>query len=508
MVVSCCAVGCTKRAAKGSGVGFFRFPKENTRRKAWVQAVRREKWQPSDSSRICGLHFITASNHGSAAHTGCVGAAYAAYASRDKANPEAESDGDAVASTLFLGDIEPEPTESDGDAVASTLFLGDIEPDPTDGEDEMEPDSTDDEASNDLPESMQLLQAQLPAPSHHMGGFSRNLQARMQEKYLEKCRAYNALQERYLIMENELRDLRAKRSSEANGAAAAWGYAAIAGHSEKVAYYTGLPNKETFAWVVSVYRTACPSVETMSHEDQVLLVLMRLRLDIHLCFLADLFKINKKYVSTIFESALTTLVSELKGLVVWPDDVAFHAWQPKISQCQRFRHVRVIIDSTEIRLERSSASTAQSRTWSQYKNSNTIKVLVGITPNGLISYISECWGGKTSDKQLVLQTDFTKYLDYGDEVMADRGFNVTEELAVLGVKVMIPAYTKGKNQPSQAEVTASREISCRRIRVEQVIGRMKRFHILKNTVPYFMKDYLDDVVLLIAALTNLMPRFG
>ncbi|KAH7985553.1 hypothetical protein HPB49_026370 [Dermacentor silvarum] len=365
----------------------------------------------------------SASNHGSAAHTGCVVAAYAAYASRDKANAEAESDGDAVASTLFLGDIEP---------------------DPTDGEDEMEPDSTDDEASNDLPESMQLLQAQLPAPSHHMGGFSRNLQARMQEKYLEKCRAYNALQERYLIMENELRDLRAKRSSEANGAAAAWGYAAIAGHSEKVAYYTGLPNKETFAWVVSVYRTACPSVETMSHEDQVLLVLMRLRLDIHLCFLADLFKINKNYVSTIFESALTTLVSELKGLVVWPDDVAFHAWQPKIFQCQRFRHVRVIIDSTEIRLERASASTAQSTTWSQYKNSNTIKVLVGITPNGLISYISECWGGKISDKQLVLQTDFTKYLDYGDEVMADRGFNVTEELAVLGVKVMIPAYTKGK----------------------------------------------------------------
>lgn len=92
--------------------------------------------------------------------------------------------------------------------------------------------------------------------------------------------------------------------------------------------------------------------------------------------------------------------------------------------------------------------------------------------------------------------------------MADRGFNVAEELAVLGVKVIIPAYTKGKNQLSQAEVTASREISCRRIRVEQVIGRMKRFHILKNTVPYFMKDYLDDVVLLIAALTILMPRFS
>lgn len=133
---------------------------------------------------------------------------------------------------------------------------------------------------------------------------------------------------------------------------------------------------------------------------------------------------------------------------------------------------------------------------------------MGITPNGLISYISECWGGKVSDKQLVLLTDFTEKLQYGDAVMADRGFNVTEELAVLGVTLVVPAYTKGKNQLSQAEVTDSREISCRRIRVEQVIGRMKRFRILKNTVPYFMKDYLDDIVLLIAALTNLMPQFA
>nr|XP_054929285.1 uncharacterized protein LOC129386077 isoform X2 [Dermacentor andersoni] len=271
-----------------------------------------------------------------------------------------------------------------------TVSLSPHRPQAGDGEDEMEPDTTDDEASSDLPESMQLLQAQFPTPSHHMGGFSRNLQTRMQEKYLEKCRAYNALQERYLIMQNDFRDLQAKRSSEANGAAAAWGYAAIAGHSEKVAYCTGLPNKETFALVVCVYRTACPSVETMSYEEQVLLVLMRLRLEIHLCFLADLFKISKNYVSIIFESALTTLVSELKGLVVWPDDVAFRAWQPKIFQCKRFRQVRAIIDSTEILLERARASTAQSTTWSKYKNFNSVKVLVGITPDGLISYISEC----------------------------------------------------------------------------------------------------------------------
>ncbi|KAL3246163.1 hypothetical protein MRX96_057898 [Rhipicephalus microplus] len=51
---------------------------------------------------------------------------------------------------------------------------------------------------------------------------------------------------------------------------------------------------------------------------------------------------------------------------------------------------------------------------------------------------------KVSDKQLVLLTDFTKKLQNGDEVMADRGFNVTEELPVLGVRLIIPAFTKRK----------------------------------------------------------------
>lgn len=47
--------------------------------------------------------------------------------------------------------------------------------------------------------------------------------------------------------------------------------------------------------------------------------------------------------------------------------------------------------------------------------------------------------------------DFTESLDYGDEVMAGRCFNVTEELAVLDVKLMVSAYTKGTDQLSRVE---------------------------------------------------------
>lgn len=36
--------------------------------------------------------------------------------------------------------------------------------------------------------------------------------------------------------------------------------------------------------------------------------------------------------------------------------------------------------------------------------------------------------------------------------MADRGFNVTDELAVIGAYLDVPAYTKGKRQLSGMDV--------------------------------------------------------
>ena len=58
MPQSCVVIGCTRRAERGSGTGFFSFPKDPTRRGQWISALQRKDWVPKDSSRVCGQHFL------------------------------------------------------------------------------------------------------------------------------------------------------------------------------------------------------------------------------------------------------------------------------------------------------------------------------------------------------------------------------------------------------------------------------------------------------------------
>ncbi|XP_050503528.1 THAP domain-containing protein 2-like [Diabrotica virgifera virgifera] len=39
------------------GITFHSFPKDVERRKAWVQFVHRENWEPATSSKLCTKHF-------------------------------------------------------------------------------------------------------------------------------------------------------------------------------------------------------------------------------------------------------------------------------------------------------------------------------------------------------------------------------------------------------------------------------------------------------------------
>ena len=125
---------------------------------------------------------------------------------------------------------------------------------------------------------------------------------------------------------------------------------------------------------------------------------------------------------------------------------------------------------------------------STYKHHNTIKVLIGITPQGNISFVSEAWGGRTSDKYLTENYGFLEFLVLGDMVMADRGFTISDSVGLEQAKLSIHAFTKGKSQLDPVDVERTRGIANVRIHVERVIGLLHRkYTFLQSTLP---TDYL------------------
>ena len=196
------------------------------------------------------------------------------------------------------------------------------------------------------------------------------------------------------------------------------------------------------------------------------------------------------------------LSSILKPLIMWPSKDAVRANMPKCFKT-KFKNYRCIIDCTEIFIERTYNLKARAETWSNYKHQNTIKYLIGITPAGAISFLSSGWGGRASDKVITLDSGFLGKLEHGDEILADRGFLIREELASVGATLRIPSFTKGKSQLPGSCVDTSRQLSRVRIHVERVIGQLKTFQILNTVIPISQVDMLDDILTLCAGLTNL-----
>ena len=111
---------------------------------------------------------------------------------------------------------------------------------------------------------------------------------------------------------------------------------------------------------------------TFLHEF--LLVLMRLKTGLFVQDLADRFGIGTNLVSRICITWKNLLYHELEDLFPFPTQEFLHKNILKeFAQCAK---TRIILDCTELFLQRPSAMLAQSETWSDYKHHNTWMLLV------------------------------------------------------------------------------------------------------------------------------------
>ena len=281
-------------------------------------------------------------------------------------------------------------------------------------------------------------------------------------------------------------------------------------NDEKTRFYTGLNTWITFSILLDYLKPHLMQRAALSHFQQVLLTLMRIRLNLQGQDLAYRFRVHPSTVSRTFSHVLEIMYVKLRPLIIWPErdillktmPMDFRKYCPKCV---------VIIDCFEVFLERPTSVLARAQTFSSYKHHNTVKYLIGITPQGSVSYISEGWGGRVSDKHLTENSGLLSNLIPGDTILADRGFDIKESVGLYCATITVPAFTKGKKQLSAIEVEQTRRIANVRIHVERVIGNIRqKYTLLNSTVPIdFVKSVsganttLDKIVVVACALINL-----
>ena len=239
--------------------------------------------------------------------------------------------------------------------------------------------------------------------------------------------------------------------------------------------------------------------------DICLLVLMKIRQDRQFSYLADDFGISRSYAGRLFAKHVRNIADAVSDFIIWPSQEIIRKRLPLAFKA-RFSNVTCIIDCLEIEIEKPSAPVNQSLTWSAYKSCNTLKYLISITPNGLINFVSQGFGGRASDMAVLKRCGFLSQLKPGMVVMADRGFKAVEPVLVnVGCSLVRPESVSANSVLEREQVLWSKQVASLRIHVERAIRRVREFAILRPHAVIDSKivDATDQYMLIACGLVNL-----
>lgn len=141
--------------------------------------------------------------------------------------------------------------------------------------------------------------------------------------------------------------------------------------------------------------------------------------------------------------------------------------------------------------------------YSNYKGTRTVKFLIGITPAGLISFVSKAYSGKASDKQIFNDENVLSLLEpFMDELIVDKGFNIQQECLDNGIRLHIPPFLRAA-QHTEKDAVLNESIAKARIHVERAIQRIKLFGIFQSAIDASVLGLIDHIMKVVCAIVNL-----
>ena len=109
-----------------------------------------------------------------------------------------------------------------------------------------------------------------------------------------------------------------------------------------------------------------------------------------------------------------------------------------------YKDIRVIIASLKFSVINEASHTS-------YKSSGTLKVFIGISPIGTVSFISDAFPEPISDVDLARERGFLDRIDAGDRIVADTEFKIKEMLYKKGARLVMSPFALGKGKLTTKE---------------------------------------------------------
>ncbi|GAA6219099.1 uncharacterized protein LOC111652098 [Lates japonicus] len=502
MVHTCVVAGCRNRRTPGTTLSFYRFPRDPERKQRWIAAVNREGWVPNDGSRLCSTHFISGKQVKNPRSPDYVPSVFTtAPLSPEMKEPGAleildkqEARVEAANALLFLqgqgrsvvgerGQEEhPEEREQEAIVEESASSLS------TDEDDE-----DDDESVSDSKKGKFAQTSDAPV------NFDDILKALKKEN-----QALRESVEKMSLSENSLRN-----------------------DAEKVKFYTGLPNYfvlETVMWLLAPHMDGMKNVK-LSKFQQLLLTLMRLRLDLRNQDLAYRFGVKVGTVTRTVHRMVNIMSSTLVPTAVfWPSRAEL---RKNLPAALRTSHpdCAVIIDCFTVPFEEPVSRGNQQQQQQQRvvptsqgvgTSHNVLKYLIGVAPQGVVTFVSRGVLGNVSDKSLAEGCGFLCKLLPGDVILASRNLDIADSVAARGALFKIAGSYQGEaygNSEGAPLADASSETVSVQRHVERVISMVKqRYAMLTGPVesPFTTASErtsnlstFDKIVQVACALNNL-----
>ncbi|XP_029981044.1 uncharacterized protein LOC115412593 [Sphaeramia orbicularis] len=472
MVHTCVVAGCRNRRTPGTTLSFYRFPRDPERKQRWIAAVNREGWVPNDGSRLCSTHFISGKQVKNPRSPDYVPSVFTpASLSSEMKEPGAleivdkqEERVEAANALLFLqGQGRPvagergqaeHPVEVEEEAAVEESASSSLSTDEDDDDDD------DDESVSDSKKGKYAQTSDAPI------NFDDILKALKREN-----QALRESVEKMSLSENSLRN-----------------------DAEKVKFYTGLPNYfvlETVMWLLAPHMDGIKNVK-LSKFQQLLLTLMRLRLDLRNQDLAYRFGVKVGMVTRTVHRMVNIMSSTLVPTAVfWPSRAEL---RKNLPAALRSSHpdCAVIVDCFTVPFEEpvSQGNQQQQRVVPHPHRagtcSNMLKYLIGVAPQGVVTFVSRGVLGNVSDKSLAEGCGFLCKLLPGDVVLASRDLDIAESVAARGATFKIAGSyqgeTYGSSEGSVLADSSAETVSVQK-HVERVISMVKqRYSMLTGPV--------------------------